>query len=373
MEPAPAQQVRAPAASATTEAPQAEARFAKTLLGMPAFVPAPAPLPSAPPSITPQALAKAFSAAHFQTEHSQLLEEHAAPPVQADTSPPSRSEPDRAIYARRGEEEWGPSRCVQAAGEALPDEGGRERPPLEDEEVRDESATIPMPRLSEEEMMATFGLEVPLRGVSAPPDEPAPPVSAADIHLRVTQPLPPREALLGDEHGPLSSLTTEVLPRVEATGAGGPELPVSEPDQVQADLPIAQEAEEAPALKAAQAEPRETPVLAKAPINRPKPFRETAWFKQGEVSEMLEDPQKGAELLVTAEDHARLSLGSTGRTGMHQQADLTAKPEKAPSAELPTRLTPEEKPAGSRLVTAAVTVLVLSGVLLGAYLWLLAP
>ena len=44
------------------------------------------------------------------------------------------------------------------------------------------------------------------------------------------------------------------------------------------------------------------------PERRPPAFRETAWFKKGEIEGYLQNPTKSGEVLVSAEDHARLSL-----------------------------------------------------------------
>ena len=60
---------------------------------------------------------------------------------------------------------------------------------------------------------------------------------------------------------------------------------------------------------------------AAVPERRPPAFRETAWFKKGEIEGYLQNPTKSGEVLVSAEDHARLSLrkGESPKTQPQKQ------------------------------------------------------
>lgn len=263
---------------AETAAPQREtgpeeefprAERAQTLLGM--------------PSVTPAALAAAFAAPQPE-------------PAPQDQAPAPAVDPATTAP-------------LPALAAEAPAETAAAAPAAEDLE----GATIPMPRMSEAEILATFGLDLARKERDADPGD----AGRADPEgLRTTAPM-------------------RAFPSTEAaaTAAGGEE-------------------------------PKARPGV--------KLFRETAWFKRGEIGAMEEGEGKTAtsEIPVTIEDRARLSLRE-GSTGQQQTAAGKggAKEKVLPGQPMTEAELIDEMKGNNRLVIVFIVLMVLGG--LGALGWTL--
>lgn len=246
---------------------------------------------------------------------------------------------------------------------------------LDAPDLGEEGATVPMPRMSEEEMAATFGLELPPRRSTVPPGSAtAAAALAADPPRRST--LPPGSAAAADLHHlstepglPLSQRPTMVIPAdargsltATATAAAAAAEPAPSPwdatvpdtashrpptQQLQATPVAAHSAPAAggysdeiapppeplinPALlpQGEGAESQADPGIRVQPSreHRPPAFRETAWFKRGEIVGTAGEPgqsEESAEIVVSPEDHARLSLRKSGDPSMKTGARAAA-------------------------------------------------
>ncbi|MCS6913460.1 MAG: protein kinase [Myxococcota bacterium] len=172
-------------------------------------------------------------------------------------------------------------------------------PPLEEADA----ATVPVPPLTQEEM------------------DPAPPAPAA----RTQEP----------DHAPPPEVPPAMLPRPEVTKI----------------LPRVEHPGVPPPGVAAQAPAGPAPE---------QPFRETVWFKQGELGEYLQEAAAAREIVVTAEDRARLSLRRGGeRTGPQRPGRSIPLPG-APMSE--AELLAELRGGGRRIMSLLLTaVLALLG------------
>lgn len=326
-----------------------------TLVGIPAFGGSRAGAP-----VTPAALAAAFG-------------KEPAPPAPSDIGADATVAQERLDPAQlRAALAPAPEPAVSAAPAPAPVEARASSAGPDPEE---ENATIPMPRMSEAELMATFGLEVPLRDASRTAVEsPLGVVTAgegagAPAEQRATVIVAPR----GDDSG-LHAGSHEGLIDPRATAS----LLVTPAPQATAQLPVT------PSLATERlAATPAAPAAAPSPSSQSSGAlpRETAWFKRGEVPELLEGAaQTPADAEVSLEDHKRLSLNQGNPEGA--AAAMAALPVAVQSSShsarkprTPTDVRKAEEDAlaavggRSRGVVAAIVVAVLIGlVLLGVAL-----
>jgi serine/threonine-protein kinase len=328
----------APAPPAAGERPASgDARHARTLVGLPVH---------SSKGVSPTALGAAFSGAGSPSR----------PPAVPAAPPPAE-----------------PAPAAAASPPAAPEEPA----------LGEEGATIPMPRMTEEELMATFGLDVPLRDAAAAPAPAAAPAAAApqgpDLHTRPTEvqrarvPIAERETV---------RIPPSAVPRTQQISAAPPAAPPVEPPALAEPAPAASASPgpvppapaEAPAsieapAAAPEAQPAEAPASVRstpASAASPSTFRETAWFKKGEIEDFLQDPNKGDEIPLSAEDHARLSLRKPGEAKAAGEGKAKAV---IPGKQMTEAEMIEEMRGKSRLVMVALVVGVLLGV--GAFLYML--
>ncbi len=393
---------------------------ARTLVGFPSVVSGRAG------RVTPTALAAAFSGGQGMTEAPTPASADLASQSIRETAVAWRSEatPRPAAvesYSPNGSgQQWDtlvstPAATAVAAPDAEAGHGPEAAPgaatALDEYASPNDGSTIPMPRMSEAELMATFGLEVPLlrssessRGTAGASDlamqapEPAPPfhVSGAEMptlmggSFAISERAPPGPEL------PFTQRPTEVHgqrndspPR---SGAPAPFLDEDAPIGERATSPLQpprsmQEPVEVHALlhqagaTFGSAQPSGAPFIKPArgasvtgeearlddgpqrpqreAANTNKGMRETAWFKRGEIEDELEKAK--AEITVTAEDRERLSLKS-GHTGQHPT--VTSGKNLLGGKQMTDSELIDEMRGKSKLIIAAIVALVLAGLVI---------